>query len=135
MSPRIRSVILPIIATFCLLPVSVQSQDMINNTPDYVGAWNHAYIMTSPLRQQSGEDEAVPAKDRNAHGSEAERQAAIKRAIAQRVEARKRVLVPMYERRLREDGKASADAWLTATVKEIARRDAEDIRRQYGDWE
>lgn len=40
----IRSLIVAAVVAFAS-PGPVHAQDMLNNTPDYIGAWNHAHIM------------------------------------------------------------------------------------------
>ena len=57
---------------------------------------------------------------------------AIKAELRRMVEQRKRELRPEYERRVREDGKPSADRWLRETAAELGRRDGADIRARYG---
>lgn len=44
MCNRIR-VLMLVLGIACLAPGTATSQDMLNNTPDYIGAWNHAHIM------------------------------------------------------------------------------------------
>jgi hypothetical protein len=41
-----------------------------------------------------------------------------------RLEGYSRQLAPVYQRRLREDGEASANAWLARRVRELGERDA-----------
>ncbi|WP_158636539.1 hypothetical protein [Luteimonas marina] len=54
------------------------------------------------------------------------------RADMQRmIEQRRRELLPEYERRVRRDGKASADDWLRKRAEELGRRDGATIRRKY----
>lgn len=54
------------------------------------------------------------------------------RADMQRmIEQRRRELLPEYERRVRSDGKASADDWLRKRAEELGRRDGATIRRKY----
>src|SRR5690606_25916827 len=54
------------------------------------------------------------------------------RADMQRmIEQRRRELLPEYERRVRSDGKASADDWLRQRAEELGRRDGATIRRKY----
>jgi len=57
---------------------------------------------------------------------------AIKAELRRRVEQRKRELRPEYERRVREDGKPSADRWLRETAGDLGPRDGAEIRARYG---
>lgn len=59
-------------------------------------------------------------------------EAAIKAELRRMVEQRKRELRPEYERRVRVDGKASADRWLRAAAAEAGRRDGAEMRARYG---
>ncbi|WP_133000974.1 hypothetical protein [Luteimonas arsenica] len=59
-------------------------------------------------------------------------EATIKAEMKRMVEQRKRELRPEYERRVREDGKPSADRWLRETAAEMGRRDGAAMRAKYG---
>ncbi|HEY4530414.1 MAG TPA: hypothetical protein VIG97_08845 [Luteimonas sp.] len=59
-------------------------------------------------------------------------EAAIKAELRRMVEQRKRELRPEYERRVRTDGKASADRWLREAAAELGRRDGAEMRAKYG---
>lgn len=56
-------------------------------------------------------------------------QQALRADIQRSIERRRRELLPEYERRVRTDGRASADDWLRARAAELGRRDGEAIRR------
>lgn len=60
-------------------------------------------------------------------------EAAIKAELKRMVEQRKRELRPEYERRVRADGKPSADRWLRETAAELGRRDGAAMRAKYGE--
>jgi len=64
---------------------------------------------------------AQPRADANGTAAEAD-----KRRL---MEQRARELFPEYQRRKRDDGKASADAWLQAAAADMGRRDGEAVRR------
>lgn len=59
-------------------------------------------------------------------------EAAVKAELRRMVEQRKRELRPEYERRLRVDGKASADRWLREAAAEAGRQDGAEMRAKYG---
>lgn len=59
-------------------------------------------------------------------------EAAIKAELRRMVEQRKRELRPEYERRVRVDGKESADRWLRDAAAEMGRRDGARMRAKYG---
>lgn len=88
-------------------------------------AWN------VPLATQAHAQE--PARPENAAGQpQALDEAAIKAELRRMVEQRKRELRPEYERRVRVDGKASADRWLREASAEMGRRDGAEMRARYG---
>lgn len=60
-------------------------------------------------------------------------EAAIKAELKRMVEQRKRELRPEYERRVREDGRPSADRWLRETAAEMGCRDGAAMRAKYGE--
>lgn len=47
------------------------------------------------------------------------------------IEQRRRELLPEYQRRVRREGRASADTWLQAEAARLGRRDGERVRRDY----
>lgn len=73
-----------------------------------------------------------PQTTRAANTSQAADEAEIKAELRRMVEQRKRELRPEYERRVREDGKPSADRWLRETARELGRRDGAEIRARFG---
>ena len=68
-----------------------------------------------------------------ANPSQAADEAAVKAELRRTVEQRKRELRPEYERRVREDGKPSADRWLREAAAEMGRRDGAAMRARYGE--
>ncbi|MBJ6979427.1 hypothetical protein [Luteimonas sp. MC1895] len=76
--------------------------------------------------------QAVKPQAGAANTSQAVDEAAIKAELRRMVEQRKRELRPEYERRVREDGKPSADRWLRETAHELGRRDRAEIRARFG---
>ena len=59
-------------------------------------------------------------------------QAALERDMRRMIERRRAQLLPEYERRVRSDGRPSADRWLREVAAEMGRRDGEEIRARYG---
>lgn len=55
--------------------------------------------------------------------------AATRAALQQAMERRRQELRPEYERRLRSDGQASANAWLRAEAARLGRLDGQALRR------
>lgn len=54
------------------------------------------------------------------------------RADTQRaIDQRRRELLPEYQRRVRDEGRPSADAWLRDAAERLGRRDGERIRRDH----
>ncbi|MGY1519253.1 hypothetical protein [Luteimonas sp. A482] len=47
------------------------------------------------------------------------------------VDQRRRELLPEYQRRVRDEGRSSADAWLRGEAERLGRRDGERIRRDH----
>lgn len=78
------------------------------------------------------EAQAVEPQAGAADTSQAADEAAIKAELRRMVEQHKRELRPEYERRVREDGKPSADRWLRETAHELGRRDRAEIRAKFG---
>ncbi|MBJ6984361.1 hypothetical protein [Luteimonas sp. MC1750] len=76
--------------------------------------------------------QAVKPQAGAANTSQAVDEAAIKAELRRMVEQRKRELRPEYERRVRDDGKPSADRWLRETAHELGRRDRAEIRARFG---
>ena len=58
---------------------------------------------------------------------------ALRQEMREVIRRHKRELLPEYERRVREDGQASADAWLRARVHALGRQEGERIRGKYGE--
>lgn len=48
------------------------------------------------------------------------------------IDQRRRELLPEYERRVRSDGRPSADRWLRHVATDLGRRDGAAIRAKYG---
>ena len=69
---------------------------------------------------------AAQASQRGAIDEQALRQD-MQRAIGRR----RSELLPEYQRRVREDGRASADAWLRATAERLGREDGQQVRRNH----
>lgn len=80
---------------------------------------------------EPGDDRAVPAKPVRQDGAR-NREAAMRAEMRRMFERRRRELLPEYERRVRADGRASADAWLKQVATEMGRRDGEAIRARFG---
>lgn len=59
-------------------------------------------------------------------------QAALERDMRHMIERRRAQLLPEYERRVRSDGRPSADRWLREVATEMGRRDGQEIRARYG---
>lgn len=76
--------------------------------------------------------QAVKPQAGAANTSQAVDEAAIKAELRRMVEQRKRELRPEYERRVRVDGKESADRWLRDAAAEMGRRDGARMRAKYG---
>lgn len=51
--------------------------------------------------------------------------------LQQAIEQRRHELLPEYNRRVREHGRAEADAWLRTEAERLGRRDGERIRRAH----
>lgn len=51
--------------------------------------------------------------------------------MQQAIDQRRRELLPEYQRRVRDDGRPSADAWLRVEAERLGRRDGERIRREH----
>lgn len=69
----------------------------------------------SPSPPDAGVDRAMPAQDMHAM-----------------MERRRAQLLPEYERRVRSDGRPSADRWLREVAADMGRRDGEAARARYG---
>lgn len=87
------------------------------------------WVDREALRQKNG-GKVLP-------GSSARRdapvdQAALERDMRHMIERRRAQLLPEYERRVRRDGRASADRWLREVAAEMGRRDGEQIKARYG---
>lgn len=82
--------------------------------------------------QEAAPQQPVP-QSRTAPAPQTLDEVAIKAELKRMVEQRKRELRPEYERRVREDGKPSADRWLRETAAEMGRRDGAEIRAKYGE--
>jgi len=59
-------------------------------------------------------------------------QAALERDLRSMVDRRRAELLPEYERRVRSDGRPSADRWLREVATEMGRRDGAQVRARYG---
>lgn len=51
--------------------------------------------------------------------------------MQQAIDQRRRELLPEYQRRVRDDGRPSADAWLRIEAEQLGRRDGERIRHEH----
>lgn len=76
-----------------------------------------ALLAIAPLQLYPAAAQSAPPAE-----TEAQRQA--------RLEGYARQLAPVYQRRLREEGEASANEWLARRVKELGERDAERAAAQ-----
>ena len=56
---------------------------------------------------------------------------ALRQDMQRAIDRRRRELLPEYQRRVREDGRANADAWLRATAERLGREDGERVRRNH----
>ncbi len=56
---------------------------------------------------------------------------ALRQDMQRAIDRRRSELLPEYQRRVREDGKASADAWLRATAERLGREDGQQVRRDH----
>ena len=56
---------------------------------------------------------------------------ALRQDMQRAIDRRRGELLPEYERRVREDGRASADAWLRATAERLGREDGQQVRRNH----
>lgn len=56
---------------------------------------------------------------------------ALRQDMQRAIDQRRRELLPEYQRRVRTDGRASADAWLRATAERLGREDGERMRRRH----
>lgn len=59
-------------------------------------------------------------------------QAAMERDLRRMADRRRAELLPEYERRVRRDGRPSADRWLREVAAEMGRRDGAQVRARYG---
>ncbi|WP_202845414.1 hypothetical protein [Luteimonas saliphila] len=59
-------------------------------------------------------------------------EAAMEADMRRMIDQRRRELLPEYERRVRSDGRPSADRWLRQVATEMGRRDGAAIRAKYG---
>ena len=59
-------------------------------------------------------------------------EAALEADMRRMVDQRRRELLPEYERRVRNDGRPSADRWLRDVATEMGRRDGAQVRARYG---
>ena len=93
----------------------------------------HDLLRDQTLRDPPDDGPATEA-DRNApvgRGAAFD-ESAMKADIQRMIERRRRELLPEYERRVRNDGRASADDWLRRVAHELGRRDGAEIRARYG---
>lgn len=58
--------------------------------------------------------------------------AALEAEMRRKMDERRRELRPEYERRVRAEGRPSADRWLRQAAAELGRRDGAAMRAQYG---
>lgn len=58
-------------------------------------------------------------------------QQALRGDMQRMIEQRRRQLLPEYQRRVRADGKASADAWLRDAAERLGRQDGQQVRRNH----
>lgn len=80
---------------------------------------------------EPGDDRAVPAKQIRQDGAR-NQETAMRAEMRRMFEQRRHELLPQYERRVRLDGRANADAWLKQVATEMGRRDGEAIRARFG---
>ncbi|MGJ4729968.1 hypothetical protein [Luteimonas sp. SDU101] len=59
-------------------------------------------------------------------------QAALEQDLRRMIDRRRAELLPEYERRVRDDGRPSADRWLRQVATELGRRDGAQVRARYG---
>lgn len=140
MTSRTRSAAAPLVvatascAIFCAIPVA---------RAQLIDAGSQANLMQQHelLRNQTtgdgpdwvepGDDRAVPARQVGQDGART-RETAMRAEMRRMFEQRRRELLPQYERRVRLDGRANADAWLKQVATEMGRRDGEAIRARFG---
>ncbi|MDH5834475.1 hypothetical protein [Luteimonas kalidii] len=56
---------------------------------------------------------------------------ALRQDMQRAIDQRRRELLPEYQRRVRTEGRANADAWLRATAERLGREDGERVRRRH----
>lgn len=107
---------------------------MHHHRPSWPRTWVAGLLATAmcAFPVLHGSAQAVGQQAHAATQSQTADEAAIKAELRRMVEQHKRELRPEYERRVREDGKASADRWLREAATELGRRDGAEIRARYG---
>ena len=69
---------------------------------------------------------------RSARQAGAVDEVALKQEMRRMIDRRRAELLPEYERRVRNEGRPSADRWLRQVATEMGRRDGAQIRARYG---
>lgn len=64
-------------------------------------------------------------------GRAAVNEQALRQDMQRAIDQRRRELLPEYQRRVRTDGRSSADAWLRNTAERMGREDGERVRRRH----
>lgn len=111
------------LVVFLALPGGTSAQDM-SFQPDYLGS----NALSNALENPADANRTPPPQA----GLTPARQAQLREEFQRRVDGHRRQLLPEYERRVRRDGRASADAWLRQTADALGRRDAAELRAKYG---
>jgi|GEM_PF-1307766 len=88
--------------------------------------------LRDPPDDDDGDAQETKSQARAANRPQAVDQVAMKAEMQRMIERRKRELLPEYERRVRADGRPSADRWLRDVATEMGRRDGAEIRARYG---
>lgn len=87
------------------------------------------WVDREALRKKNG-GTVMPRSSRQAGA--AIDQAALESDMRGMIDRRRAQLLPEYERRVRDDGRSSADRWLREVATEMGRRDGAEIRARYG---
>ena len=87
------------------------------------------WVDREALRRKNGG--TVMPRSTQQRGSTVDR-AALELDMRRMIERRRAQLLPEYERRVRADGRPSADRWLREVAAEMGRRDGNEIRAKYG---
>ena len=86
------------------------------------------WVDREALRKKNG-GTVMPRSSRQAGAID---QAALESDMRRMIDQRRAQLLPEYERRVRDDGRHSADRWLREVATEMGRRDGAQVRARYG---